>query len=527
MKKLNKKGLTIIETVVTFALIMFIVAGLLTIIMNYRHRLNSDMKFLDLTTYKNTLTKDIQDDIMTKGIADINSEGECLTNAAKFGSCKNLVFKDGTERILAVSKIDYEDKDSVTNKYIQYGVTEYPLKDTLPETIPSGRKAGDFQSIFITDNDFLSIDTTTLEDGTVINIYSIDIYIEHVDFDADFGIHIVATNSDVLSANAVVKDLYYTGDYQTYTAPSTGTYKIELWGASGGDIGPYKGGAGGYTSGYIHLSQGQRLQVYVGGKGSQSTTGGWNGGGYLTTDPDESKYGASGGGATDVRITPGAWNNFDSLKSRIMVAAGGGGANYRNVSSATELVLYGSGNGGAGGCLIGSTTDCVGTTEQYKATAGYATYDEHSIGSGGTQNAGGTTLLKNANDEMKDAVRITGAFGYSSVGAQIVQSGSGGGWYSGGVSFGHGGAGGGSSYISGHDGCLAINQSSTSTSITHKTNSEYTGYVFSNTTMIDGNGYEWTTTRSYSRTVMPSNGVNTIEYGNIGNGHARITYLGL
>jgi len=59
MKKLNKKGLTIIETVVTFALIMFIIAGLLTIIMNYRHRLNTDIKFLDLTTYKNTLTKEI------------------------------------------------------------------------------------------------------------------------------------------------------------------------------------------------------------------------------------------------------------------------------------------------------------------------------------------------------------------------------------------------------------------------------------------------------------------------------------
>ncbi|MBE6147578.1 MAG: hypothetical protein E7168_04520 [Firmicutes bacterium] len=519
MKKLNKKGLTIIETVVTFALIMFIVAGLLTIIMNYRHRLNTDIKFLDLTTYKNTLTKDIQDDIMTKGINTINSEGECVTEADKFNSCINFVFKDGTERILAVSKIDYNDKTSVSNKYIRYGITEYPLKDTLPESIPSERKPGDFQSIFVSDNNILSIDSTTLDDGTMIKIYSIDIYIEHIDYDADFGIHIVATDSDSLSTNALVKDFYYTGDYQTYTIPATGTYKIELWGASGGDIGPYKGGAGGYTSGYIHLSQGQRLQIYVGGQGSQSATGGWNGGASLSHD---GVSGASGGGATDIRITPGSWADFDSLKSRIMVAGGGGGANYRNHTSSTDLTLYGSGNGGAGGCLNGNNSDCAGTAEQYKATAGYTTANVHDIGTGGKQNAGGDSVKINSADEVLSTSR-TGQYGYS---AYIYQSGAGAGWYSGGNSL-HAGAGGGSSYISGHNGCLAIDQSSTASSITHKTTSEYSSYVFSNTTMIDGNGYEWTTTRSYSRTVMPSNGVNTIEYGNIGHGHAKITYLGL
>lgn len=65
-------------------------------------------------------------------------------------------------------------------------------------------------------------------------------------------------------------------------------------------------------------------------KVSSDTTisGGYNGGGYGVQRNNNNSYvhnSGSGGGATDVRLVGGAWNNFDSLKSRIMVAAGGGG----------------------------------------------------------------------------------------------------------------------------------------------------------------------------------------------------------
>ena len=53
------------------------------------------------------------------------------------------------------------------------------------------------------------------------------------------------------------------------------------------------------------------LFFYV-GKVSSKFNGGEDGGG-------------SGGSATDVRLIDGNWDNFDSLKSRILVAGGGGG----------------------------------------------------------------------------------------------------------------------------------------------------------------------------------------------------------
>lgn len=80
------------------------------------------------------------------------------------------------------------------------------------------------------------------------------------------------------------------------------------------------------------------------------------------------------------------------------------------------------------------------------------------------------------------------------------------------------GGGGGSSFISGHNGCNSINSSGS-----HTNNSaHYSGYVFTNTVMIDGAGYKWTNSKG-SYTGMPNiSGTSTIA-GNTGNGYAKIT----
>lgn len=113
---------------------------------------------------------------------------------------------------------------------------------------------------------------------------------------------------------------------QIYTVPSgqSGWYKIELWGASGGnatsETGEVRaGGKGAYTSGLIYLTENQKLYFYIGGTTTNSS-GGANGGGT------GAGKGMGGGGSTDVRIKSGAWDNDASLRTRLMVAAGGGGA---------------------------------------------------------------------------------------------------------------------------------------------------------------------------------------------------------
>ncbi len=125
---------------------------------------------------------------------------------------------------------------------------------------------------------------------------------------------------------------------QEYIVPygQAGWYKIELWGASGGDKNGHIGGKGAYTSGVIYLEENTHLYFYIGTQGTTSA-GGKNGGG-----PSNSST-AGGGGATGVRMENGNYEDTRSVQTRIMVAAGGGGATN-------------SANGGNGGTLQGYTT---------------------------------------------------------------------------------------------------------------------------------------------------------------------------
>lgn len=193
--KLNNKGVSIIEIVLTFALIMVMTMGMLSIVFNYREKASISMEKLDLDTFKNTLTKEIQDDILTLGVKEINTSGECLKNP-ELNSCINIVFSDpdGTSKAFGTSKVDNNDVDSIENKFLYYDGLKYKIVDKLPNKIPTGEKAVDFQTIKIQDQNILSTDSMVLENGTVVTFYSIDVYISHIDFDEDFGIHITTTS---------------------------------------------------------------------------------------------------------------------------------------------------------------------------------------------------------------------------------------------------------------------------------------------------------------------------------------------
>jgi len=196
--KLNNKGISIIEIVLTFSLIMIMVIGMIGIVFNYREKASVSLEKLDMHTFKNTITKDIQDDILEYGVKEINTNGECLTNT-ELNSCVNIVFKNGEEKIFGTSKIaigtsDEEIKKSIENKFLYYDGLKYKLNDKLPSKKSSDREWTDFQMIKIQDSNILSTDSMVLENGNVVIMYAIDVYISHLDFEQDFGIHIVASN---------------------------------------------------------------------------------------------------------------------------------------------------------------------------------------------------------------------------------------------------------------------------------------------------------------------------------------------
>ena len=133
------------------------------------------------------------------------------------------------------------------------------------------------------------------------------------------------------------KTFYYTGKYQQITL-SPGLYKLECWGAKGGNP---TGGLGGYSYGELEILMPCTLYVYCGGVGGNNIgnlggSAGWNGGGAGGNGYGGYVGGAGGGGASDIRI------GGIQLSDRIIVAGGGGGG-------LTWYSLYGGYGGGLSG----------------------------------------------------------------------------------------------------------------------------------------------------------------------------------
>lgn len=130
--------------------------------------------------------------------------------------------------------------------------------------------------------------------------------------------------TDVAPFVLTTQDFPYNGTDGTDGTPykvdlETGTYYIEAWGAGQNGI---DAGRGGYTAGRLTVNTGFPVYVYVGGTPS-SFVGGWNGGG--TSGEWGGEAGLGGCGASDIRLEAGLmWDEDISLRSRIMVAAGGG-----------------------------------------------------------------------------------------------------------------------------------------------------------------------------------------------------------
>lgn len=294
------------------------------------------------------------------------------------------------------------------------------------------------------------------------------------------------------NSNGAVMNFDYTGSVQTATL-TPGRYKLECWGAQGGNSnqsnGTYgNGGKGGYSTGILNVSTNTTIYITVGGQGQNGvfntrTAGDFNGGGdgYGTNN---SGVGGGGGGASDISLMSPVFshssyfiNNIrdtNSLLSRIIVAGGGGSAGYDVSNNAA--------NGGAGG---GTTGQDGLSNRVYHGTGGKQT----TFGTGGS-----------SEEPNRYSVQAKFGCGASASNSTDVAPGGGGGWYGGGLHCDS--AGGGSGYV-----------------YTPTTASNYpsgcllnSAYYLSNAQTIAGN-------QSFS---SPTGGTET---GHSGNGYVRITKL--
>ena len=162
------------------------------------------------------------------------------------------------------------------------------------------------------------------------------------------------------------------------TPTCTGRYKLEVWGASGGDANStYKGGYGGYSVGEIVLQKGVTVYINIGGAGStnntSTATGGANGGGS-TYETRSETFEGSGGGATHIAYEPGDLsalgqfkgtlvnNEYYSSERIIIVAGGGGGGSYYTGGNYSGVGGQGGGKKGTQGTVLSGSYGGTGGT---------------------------------------------------------------------------------------------------------------------------------------------------------------------
>lgn len=269
------------------------------------------------------------------------------------------------------------------------------------------------------------------------------------------------------SQNSTIMNFSYTGSVQTVTL-APGEYKLECWGASGGDAAnaTYNGGTGGkggYSFGMLKISSTSKYHIIVGGQGQSYNTslnkkyagaGGFGGGGaggaaWMSGDVS----GGAGGGGLSGIFTSTTYNGNE------IIIAGGGGGGGGSASSNGSGHYHGS-NGGAGGGLTGKdgVYNLCGTMS--------ISHKNNNVGRGGSQTAGGVATNQNSiaggklyggggggcsSGASGNSTTLSGGAAQTSSNSSSSAGGSGGGgggYYggSGGGEYGQG-AGGGSGYI--------------------------------------------------------------------------------
>lgn len=199
--KLNNKGMTAIEILVTFLIIAVIVVSLYDGIVALKDKETISSYKLSLVTYRDLLTKDIQDDLIKIGLAG----AEISSMNGGTGYRVTFTLRDGSKRVLEVKQVfgcnaadtGEEDelcvkagiaKDASDSFSISYGlpgdVVEYPLPDLGNEAISNLHSSGTHTISALRINE--------VDISTANRVFSLRVTLHHPDLGSRYSIDIVS-----------------------------------------------------------------------------------------------------------------------------------------------------------------------------------------------------------------------------------------------------------------------------------------------------------------------------------------------
>ncbi len=524
---------------------------LIYLVQNYTIAYYSDVKGNNLAISINLITYEL-----TSESSSFNSEDKTVTIAAN--STEDLIIN-----VQSLNNIDTLYNLNYTVKIGEdIDVEYYPDGDMPTGTI------GKYDELETSDNVQISLKIT--------NNDSLESVIELREIGGYEGYSLLIPEGNInIPQIQLNKNFSYTESIEEYVVPMSGYYNVEMWGAS-------RISTGAYTRGDIYLEKNEKLYFNVGGAENNvatntNTYGGYNGGGH------------NSGGATDLRLGNTVAYPFgivDPVNGGIIGATHGGTISNGVITLPQGATAYGPYDSYEAGVYL---VTYVGTNLKTSSTFSSYVYRTHTIdgvdhiyksvistlgstratyivtlyedaekleflfvnndtsvatiteitvenigsrimvagGAGIKDNsvAGGliapTYSLATGGTQIKGGIitdpspnySYSGNFYYGARGYEGTTQGGGGGYY--------GGAGdrqsssGGSSFISGYPGVNAINKVGATTGIQHSNNTiHYSNKYFKNASMKAGNN------------LMPTHDGTGTMNGNLGNGYAKIAYIG-
>ncbi|MBR1936547.1 MAG: hypothetical protein IJ842_02525 [Bacilli bacterium] len=211
MKKLNNKGITTIEVIICFLLVVIIATSMYTTVSAFNERRIIEQYKEEIYSYKNILTKQIQDDFIKIGITSAKITTPKQTDETPTYTLE-VTLRDGTKRrLIIIQQLGYSiyhlggEKNTSDKFMIKYGKVgeeiEYPIPDLGEFHVDSSGKrkncTGGSGCLTIKD---LSINNVYLnvEKDQVLTIY-IGFY--HPELSTRYAISIVAPLNYVISSN--------------------------------------------------------------------------------------------------------------------------------------------------------------------------------------------------------------------------------------------------------------------------------------------------------------------------------------
>ena len=191
MKKLYNKGMTSIEVLLAFIVVVMLSVSMYTTISAYQNKQNIESFKEKIMTYKNLLTKEINDDLIKKGLIAVNVEvqepNEANPNRTGTDYIITFTLKNGQQKRMKIHVVKAGENaagvavDANDSFIISYGdinkEMEYPIPNLGSTTNSNGKIVYDLRinTVEISTDDWIFSVMDGITHPDLTNTYNISI----------------------------------------------------------------------------------------------------------------------------------------------------------------------------------------------------------------------------------------------------------------------------------------------------------------------------------------------------------------